>query len=113
MPSNACALESALKEAKDREAVQEEKMQEKMEAFEADITRESEARIEKHAEAIRAEAKASIDRIQAKLEAVQEKFRSEVATRRKLHERVMELEGNIRVFCRARPVLAVDGSGDA
>ena len=105
-------LEVALKKAKEKESSQAEKMQKKMEAFEAEITLESEARIEKHAEAIRAQAKASVDRIQAKLEAVQEKFRSEVATRRKLHERVMELEGNIRVFCRARPVLAVDGSGE-
>ena len=32
--------------------------------------------------------------------------------RRKLHERVMELEGNIRVFCRSRPVLPVDGEGE-
>jgi kinesin family protein C2/C3 len=106
------ALEALLQEAKEKESAEVEKMQRKMDVFEAELSRETEARIEKHAEAARAEAKASIDRIQRKLEAVQEKFRSEVATRRKLHERVMELEGNIRVFCRSRPVLAVDGSGE-
>jgi hypothetical protein len=38
------------------------------------------------------------------------RYRREVATRRKLHEKCMELEGNIRVFCRSRPVLPVDGA---
>ena len=38
------------------------------------------------------------------------RYRREVATRRKLHEKCMELEGNIRVFCRSRPVLPVDGT---
>ena len=51
----------------------------------------------------------SIDRIRMELETVQDKYRREVATRRKLHEKCMELEGNIRVFCRSRPVLPVDG----
>ncbi|KAK3062771.1 hypothetical protein LTS18_003400 [Coniosporium uncinatum] len=37
-----------------------------------------------------------------------EKLRAEETLRRKLHNQVQELKGNIRVFCRVRPTLAVD-----
>ena len=36
---------------------------------------------------------------------VQEKLRAEETLRRKLHNQVQELKGNIRVFCRVRPTL--------
>jgi len=37
-----------------------------------------------------------------------EKLRAEETLRRKLHNQVQELKGNIRVFCRVRPTLAID-----
>lgn len=41
----------------------------------------------------------------AKTTAVEEKLRNEEIIRRKLHNQVQELKGNIRVFCRVRPTL--------
>lgn len=50
--------------------------------------------------------------LQAKLQesyeryaAIEEKLRNEEVIRRKLHNQVQELKGNIRVFCRVRPTL--------
>jgi kinesin family protein C1 len=37
---------------------------------------------------------------------IQEKLRAEETIRRKLHNQIQELKGNIRVFCRVRPALA-------
>lgn len=42
-----------------------------------------------------------------------EKLRSEETLRRKLHNQVQELKGNIRVFCRVRPSLASEPKEDA
>ena len=39
-----------------------------------------------------------------------EKLRKEETLRRQLHNIIQELKGNIRVFCRVRPVLSPDGS---
>ncbi|PTU19627.1 hypothetical protein P175DRAFT_0309700 [Aspergillus ochraceoroseus IBT 24754] len=39
-----------------------------------------------------------------------EKLRKEETLRRKLHNQVQELKGNIRVFCRVRPALGSDGA---
>ena len=36
---------------------------------------------------------------------IQEKLRAEETIRRKLHNQIQELKGNIRVFCRVRPAL--------
>ncbi|KAK5945533.1 kinesin-like nuclear fusion protein [Knufia obscura] len=44
----------------------------------------------------------------AKSETIEEKLRVEEAIRRRLHNQVQELKGNIRVFCRVRPTLTVD-----
>nr|XP_023680070.1 kinesin-like protein KIFC3 isoform X1 [Paramormyrops kingsleyae] len=41
-----------------------------------------------------------------------EKYRKEVALRRKYHEQLLELKGNIRVLCRVKPVLREDQQGD-
>jgi kinesin family protein C1 len=41
----------------------------------------------------------------AETEATKEKLRKEETLRRKLHNQVQELKGNIRVFCRVRPSL--------
>jgi len=42
-----------------------------------------------------------------------DKLRIEETLRRKLHNQVQELKGNIRVFCRVRPSLESDSDGDA
>ena len=34
-----------------------------------------------------------------------------MALRKKLHNELVELKGNIRVFCRVRPVIKEDGGG--
>ena len=44
----------------------------------------------------------------ADAEAAQEKLRQEETLRRKLHNQVQELKGNIRVFCRVRPALGAE-----
>uniref|UniRef100_H3DM29 Kinesin-like protein n=1 Tax=Tetraodon nigroviridis TaxID=99883 RepID=H3DM29_TETNG len=41
-----------------------------------------------------------------------EKYRKEVALRRKYHEQLVELKGNIRVLCRVKPVLKEDQQHD-
>ena len=40
-----------------------------------------------------------------------QKYHREMALRKKLHNQVIELKGNIRVLCRVRPPIAEDGSG--
>lgn len=42
-----------------------------------------------------------------------EKLRAEESLRRKLHNQVQELKGNIRVFCRVRPTLSAEADGGA
>ena len=42
-----------------------------------------------------------------------DKLRTEETLRRKLHNQVQELKGNIRVFCRVRPVLEAENSSAA
>ena len=37
------------------------------------------------------------------------KYKHEMALRKKLHNQVVDLKGNIRVFCRIRPVIPEDG----
>lgn len=49
----------------------------------------------------------------AETNAAKEKLRREETLRRKLHNQVQELKGNIRVFCRVRPTLPVEGPSDA
>jgi kinesin family member C1 len=43
---------------------------------------------------------------------LQEKLRKEETLRRKLHNQVQELKGNIRVFCRVRPNLSMDAADE-
>ncbi|WEW56995.1 kinesin-like nuclear fusion protein [Emydomyces testavorans] len=44
----------------------------------------------------------------AETKAIKEKLRKEETLRRKLHNQVQELKGNIRVFCRVRPLLETE-----
>jgi kinesin family protein C2/C3 len=39
-----------------------------------------------------------------------ERYKREAATRRKLHNQIVELRGNIRVFCRCRPLSKTEAS---
>jgi kinesin family protein C1 len=41
-----------------------------------------------------------------------EKYRKEAGERKRLHNLVLELKGNIRVFCRVRPKLPHEGDGE-
>jgi len=45
---------------------------------------------------------------EAKVERLEKEVRDAEAVRRKLHNMVQELKGNIRVFCRVRPILPLD-----
>ena len=47
----------------------------------------------------------SVESHQKTIENIERKLREEETTRRKLHNAVQELKGNIRVFCRVRPSL--------
>jgi len=52
--------------------------------------------------------------LQANMEALKVKAEAEVKLRRKLHNKIVDLQGNIRVYCRIRPVLShVVASGQA
>jgi kinesin family protein C2/C3 len=63
--------------------------------------------------AARSVADAEIAAVRGQLEAAEAKLVEEMTKRRRLHNRVMELQGNIRVYCRARPVSATEeGFGD-
>ena len=44
---------------------------------------------------------------------IQEKLRAEEMIRRKLHNQIQELKGNIRVFCRVRPALPHEAMDDS
>lgn len=49
----------------------------------------------------------------AETKATREKLLKEETLRRKLHNQVQELKGNIRVFCRVRPMLDMEPTDDA
>ncbi|XP_026084884.1 kinesin-like protein KIFC3 isoform X2 [Carassius auratus] len=51
---------------------------------------------------------AGINEMSEKNKELMEKYRKEVALRRKYHEQLVELKGNIRVLCRVKPVLKED-----
>ena len=44
---------------------------------------------------------------------IKEKLRAEETIRRKLHNQIQELKGNIRVFCRVRPALPHEAADDS
>lgn len=81
-------IEAELQAMKDKATFLESDSQAQSQAF-AELHRQTQ-------EAIQAAAEAN------------SKLRSEETLRRKLHNQVQELKGNIRVFCRVRPVLSAD-----
>lgn len=58
-----------------------------------------------------AELKSQVQVLQASLEAAEKRVYDGELIRRKLHNTIQELKGNIRVFCRVRPVNLVEQSG--
>jgi len=52
-----------------------------------------------------------IEGIDGKNKELVTKYKKEMALRKKLHNELVELKGNIRVFCRVRPVIKEDGGG--
>ena len=65
------------------------------------------------ADALAAEARRA-ELVVADRDGIRARLAGEVEARKKLHNQVMELQGNIRVFARVRPVLEVEvRSGDA
>jgi kinesin family protein C1 len=74
-------------------------MKAKIDFLESDNQQQSQAFANLHREAQEA--------IAAKIE-ILDKLRAEESLRRKLHNQIQELKGNIRVFCRVRPTLEVE-----
>jgi len=57
--------------------------------------------------------KNNLSEANAMIQELENKLRADEAIRRKLHNTILELKGNIRVFCRVRPALGnenADGS---
>lgn len=64
--------------------------------------------------AVREVAKQIVQRIEGiddKNKELVTKYKKEMALRKKLHNELVELKGNIRVYCRVRPVIKQDGGG--
>lgn len=60
-----------------------------------------------------AELEAQLRQAMEETAIAKEKLRAEETLRRKLHNQVQELKGNIRVFCRVRPTLPAEANGGA
>jgi kinesin family protein C2/C3 len=76
-----------------------------------------ETKVKERVEDAKAEAQAQMESMKKKVEEMQAVLKAEITQRRKLHNKVMEFEGNIRVYCRLRPpnkieLKANDGQGE-
>ena len=54
---------------------------------------------------------AKIDGIDDRTNELVAKYKKEMALRKRYHNELVELKGNIRVYCRVRPVIKEDGGG--
>lgn len=79
-------------------------LQERLEEIEQSIG----TAVEKAREETRAESQQKIQETQEACDRYKEMYNHEMKKRRQLHNRVMELQGNIRVFCRVRPIQEVE-----
>ena len=66
---------------------------------------------ELHFEILRITPQAQLVALQAALEAAEKRAHDGELIRRKLHNTIQELKGNIRVFCRVRPVSSAEQVG--
>lgn len=97
--------QEAVAPLKQKMAAMEEEMQELRDTCEG--WEEAAVAAEEKAEAVTAESvgdKARLAKMDDEIGAVYEKYKRECKNRRKLHNLLAELKGNIRVFCRARCV---------
>jgi kinesin family protein C1 len=58
-------------------------------------------------------AEAAVFELKAEVETLDAKALAEEAVQKKLRNTIQELKGNIRVFCRVRPMLAADTTSDS
>ena len=80
----------------------------KMNAAEKEKATEIENVVERRLQAARRVAESEISAIKEQMAGVEKKLVEEMVKRRALHNRVMELQGNIRVYCRSRPVSQIE-----
>eukprot|EP00949_MAST-11_sp_MAST-11-sp1_P000412 g412.t1 len=88
-------LKLAREEAADSKSIMEDELAKRTEYWEGEVKRRV------------AQAK---DMAREELEEVRAALKEEIKERKRLHEQVMDLQGNIRVFCRVRPVNKVEMS---
>jgi kinesin family member C1 len=82
-----------------------------MAAIEVKLSAQTDLCVEKSGEI--AELRSTIETQMADIAALEEQAHLDEDERRKLHNALQELKGNIRVFCRVRPTLAGESKGDA
>eukprot|EP00948_MAST-09A_sp_MAST-9A-sp1_P000985 g985.t1 len=97
------------KEERDSAIERSEKLSAEMEATIASRSRDIEKRVMQTArdaiESSKMEADRRINEMKMKVSQAEEKYDQERIHRRMLNNRLMEIQGNIRVFCRSRPLL--------
>ena len=81
-----------------------ETFEKNMDLAEKEKAAEMEKIIQTRLLAARKVADAEIDGVRDELKRTAERLVEEMKQRRKLHNEIMELKGNIRVYCRSRPV---------
>lgn len=67
--------------------------------------------LNKAIEDTKTEIQHALQRVENRSREVEQKYQKELALRKKYHNELIDLKGNIRVFCRVRPVIKEDGSG--